>query len=141
MGRKRDAVFGALVLSLLTTAWGQSPVGSNPQTPPSTPASAQQLVSGQQNPFAGTIAIPILQGGRVQADMKQAESALVLRRATVNDSRGRIEEDIENAILDLRAAARQVDTATAQRAIGIAEQGVLQYLASPAPPAVPSSHP
>jgi outer membrane protein TolC len=72
---------------------------------------------------AATLRIPIFQGGKVEADVQQAEAILKQRQAQVDNLRGRIEQDVQDALLDLRAAARQVDVAKlgldlAQRALG-----------------------
>lgn len=60
---------------------------------------------------AATLAIPIFQGGRVEADVQQARSVLKQRQAVVDNLRGSIEQDIDDALLDLKAAAEQVDVA------------------------------
>jgi len=72
---------------------------------------------------AATLRIPIFQGGKVEADVQQAEAILKQRQAQVDNLRGRIEQDVQDALLDLRAAARQVDVAKlgldlAQQALG-----------------------
>jgi outer membrane protein TolC len=72
---------------------------------------------------AATLAIPIFQGGKVEADVQQTRSVLKQRQAQVDNLRGSIEQDIENALLDLKAAAQQVEVATigldyAQQALG-----------------------
>ncbi len=72
---------------------------------------------------AATLAIPIFQGGKVEADVHEAEAVLKQRQAQVDNLRGSIEQDIENALLDLKAAAKQVEVATtglqfAQQALG-----------------------
>jgi outer membrane protein TolC len=61
--------------------------------------------------FAATLSIPIFQGGKVEADVEQAESILKQRQALVDNLRGSIEQDIEDAILDINAAAKQVEVA------------------------------
>jgi len=60
---------------------------------------------------AGSLKIPIWQGGRVAGDIEQSDAALDQRRAEMEDVRGRIESDIRNAYLDLQAAASQVELA------------------------------
>jgi hypothetical protein len=60
---------------------------------------------------AATLAIPIFEGGRIEADVQQAEAVLKERQAQVDNLRGSIEQDIENALLDLKAAAEQVEVA------------------------------
>jgi len=61
---------------------------------------------------AATLRIPIFLGGKVEADVGQAEAVLKQRQAEVDDLRGRIEQDVQDALLDLKAAAQQVEVAT-----------------------------
>jgi outer membrane protein TolC len=58
---------------------------------------------------AGSLKIPIWQGGRAAGDIEQSEAALDQRRAERDDTRGRIESDVRNAYLDLQAAANQLE--------------------------------
>lgn len=72
---------------------------------------------------AATLRIPIFEGGKVEADVRQAEAIMKQRQAQVDNLRGRIEQDVEDALLDLKAAAQQVDVAKlgldlAQQALG-----------------------
>lgn len=72
---------------------------------------------------AATLNIPIFQGGRVQADVKEADAVLKERKAQADNLKARIEQEVEDSILDLKAAARQVDVAKtgldfAQQALG-----------------------
>ncbi|MGO9519528.1 MAG: TolC family protein, partial [Candidatus Korobacteraceae bacterium] len=60
---------------------------------------------------AATLRIPIFLGGRVEADVRQTEAVLKQRQAQVDNLRGRIEQDVEDALLDLKAAAQQVEVA------------------------------
>jgi outer membrane protein TolC len=60
---------------------------------------------------AATLAIPIFQGGRVEADVAETKAILKQRQAQVDNLRGVIEQDVENALLDLKAAAEQVEVA------------------------------
>jgi len=60
---------------------------------------------------AGSLKIPIWQGGRAAGDIEQSEAELDQRRAELEDARGRIESDIRNAYLDLQAAASQLELA------------------------------
>lgn len=55
--------------------------------------------------------IPLFEGGKIEADIKQAESVLKQRKAQRDDLRGRIEQDVANAFLDVNAAAEQVEVA------------------------------
>jgi outer membrane protein TolC len=59
------------------------------------------------------VRIPIFQGGKVEADIRQAEAVLQQRKAQRDDLRGRIEQDVANAFLDVTAAAEQVEVAQA----------------------------
>ena len=72
---------------------------------------------------AATLRIPIFEGGKVEADVRQTEAVLKQRQAQVDNLRGRIEQDVEDALLDLKAAAQQVEVARlglelAQQALG-----------------------
>ncbi len=72
---------------------------------------------------AATLRIPIFQGGKVEADVRQADAILKQRQAQVDNLRGRIEQDVQDALLDLNAAAQQVEVAKlgldlAQQALG-----------------------
>ena len=58
-----------------------------------------------------TLSVPIWNGGRTGADIRQAEAALTQRRAELEDTRSQIESEVRNAYLDLQAAASQVDVA------------------------------
>ena len=60
---------------------------------------------------AATLSIPIFQGGRVEADVEQARSIVKQRQAIVDNLKGGIEQDIDDALLDLKAASEQVQVA------------------------------
>ena len=60
---------------------------------------------------AGTIRVPIWQGGRVKGETEVADAALDQRRAELTDLKGRIESEVRNAYFDLQAAASQVEVA------------------------------
>ena len=60
---------------------------------------------------AGTVRIPIWQGGRTQGETEVSEAALAQRRAEFEDLKGRIESEVRNAYFDLQAAASQVEVA------------------------------
>ena len=60
---------------------------------------------------AATLNIPIFQGGKVEADIQQAQAVVKQRQALVDNLRASIEQDIEDALLDIKAAAQQVEVA------------------------------
>ncbi|HLI64401.1 MAG TPA: TolC family protein [Terriglobales bacterium] len=71
---------------------------------------------------AATLAIPIFEGGKIESDIRQAQSVVKQRQAEVDNLRASIEQDIQDALLDLKAAAEQVQVAKtgldyAQRAL------------------------
>jgi outer membrane protein TolC len=57
------------------------------------------------------VKIPIFQGGKIEADILQADSALKQRKAQRDDLKGRIEQDVADAMLDVAAAGEQVEVA------------------------------
>lgn len=59
----------------------------------------------------GSIKFPIFQGGKVHGDVLNSEALLKQRQDERDDLRSRIEYEIRTALLDLQAAARQVDVA------------------------------
>jgi outer membrane protein TolC len=63
----------------------------------------------------GNVRFPIWQGGRVSADIEQADAALRQRRSEYEDLRGRVDADVRQAFLDLTAAASQVRVAQSNR--------------------------
>lgn len=73
---------------------------------------------------AGTVTVPIFQGGRVRADVLQAEASLRQAKARLEDLRGQIDNDVRNALLDLNAAADQVEVA--RSSVDLAEQTLAQ---------------
>jgi outer membrane protein TolC len=64
---------------------------------------------------AGTLNIPIWQGGRTEGNILQADAALAQRKAEAEDTVSRIESDVRNAWLDLQAATTQVEVAQKNR--------------------------
>jgi len=73
---------------------------------------------------AATLKIPVFQGEKVKADVEQADSILKQRQAQVDNLRAAIEQDVQDALLDLKAAAREVDVA--KIGLDLAEQTVAQ---------------
>jgi outer membrane protein TolC len=60
---------------------------------------------------SGTLNIPIFQGGKAHADVLQAEASLRQARQQLGDLRGRIDYEVRTALLDLAAAAEQIEVA------------------------------
>jgi outer membrane protein TolC len=64
---------------------------------------------------AGTVDFPIWRGGRIEADIVQANAALDQRRAEYEETRGRIDFEVRDAFLRLNAANEQVMVAESNR--------------------------
>jgi outer membrane protein TolC len=73
---------------------------------------------------AGTLNIPIFQGGKVHSDVLNADAALHEAQARVADLRGQIDQDVRNALLDLQSSAEQVEVA--QSSVNLAEEALTQ---------------
>jgi outer membrane protein TolC len=73
---------------------------------------------------AGRLNIPIFQGGKVHADVLQAEATLRQARAQLDNLRGQIEYEVRTALLDIEAADQQVQVA--RSSVDLAEQTLLQ---------------
>jgi outer membrane protein TolC len=54
--------------------------------------------------FAATVNVPIFQGGRVKADVLQADTALRRKQAELGNMRGQIDDEVRSAFLDLNSA-------------------------------------
>lgn len=61
--------------------------------------------------IAGSVSVPIYTGGRIRADIEQAEADLARRRAEYADLRGRIAYDVRIAWLDANASESSVRVA------------------------------
>jgi outer membrane protein TolC len=72
----------------------------------------------------GNISVPVYTGGRIHADMEQAEADLARRRAEYDDLRGRIAYDVRVAWLDANASNSSLTVAEANRKL--AEQALAQ---------------
>ncbi|PYU25428.1 MAG: TolC family protein [Acidobacteria bacterium] len=64
---------------------------------------------------AASVNIPIFQGTRVRGDVVAADATLQQRRAEVEDLRGRIDQDVRSAFLDLTSAADLVNVAESNK--------------------------
>ncbi len=63
----------------------------------------------------GTLHVPIFRSGRTSADVEQASAVLSQRRAELEDLRGRVEQDVRTAQLDLDTASEQIRLAESNR--------------------------
>jgi outer membrane protein TolC len=72
----------------------------------------------------GTLNVPIFQGGKVHGDVLKAEATLRQAQAQLADVRGLIDQDIRNALLDLKSSGDQVEVA--QSSVNLAEQALTQ---------------
>lgn len=73
---------------------------------------------------SGTLRIPIFQGGKVHADVLQAEAQLKQTAQQLENLRGQIDYDVRTALLDLNAAADQVEVA--RSSVDLANQTLVQ---------------
>jgi outer membrane protein TolC len=63
----------------------------------------------------GTINVPIFDGGRISGDIRQAQATLRQRQAEYDDQKAKVEQDVRNALVQLRVAAGQVKLAESNR--------------------------
>jgi outer membrane protein TolC len=63
----------------------------------------------------GAVNVPVFQGGRVKADVAQAEATLHQRQAELADQRGRVEQDVRTALIELETAIGEVRLAENNR--------------------------
>ena len=73
---------------------------------------------------AARLNIPIFQGGKVHADVLEADATLQENRARLDNLRGQIEYEVRTALLDLAAADEQVQVA--RSSVDLAEQTLTQ---------------
>jgi outer membrane protein TolC len=73
---------------------------------------------------AGTVSVPLYTGGRISADIAQAQADLERRRAEYEDLRGRIAYDVRVAWLDVSASDSSVQVAERNRTL--AERALVQ---------------
>ena len=72
----------------------------------------------------GGVNIPIFAGNRVHSDLLEADAQLREARSRLSDLRGKIDYDVRIALLDLTAAAEQVEVA--RSSVDLAEQALAQ---------------
>ena len=74
--------------------------------------------------MAAALRVPIYLGGRIRADVEQADAQLQQRRSEAEDLRGKIDNDVRTAFLDLRSAEEQLRLA--ESSIQLAKQQLQQ---------------
>jgi outer membrane protein TolC len=72
----------------------------------------------------GSLNIPIFAGNKVHSDVLEADAQLKQARSQLGDLRGRIDYEVRTALLDLNAAAEQVEVA--RSSVDLAEQALAQ---------------
>jgi outer membrane protein TolC len=65
----------------------------------------------------GSINVPIWQGNRTKGDIQEAEATVDQRRAELADERGKVEQEVRNASIELETAAGQVRVAESNRSL------------------------
>lgn len=71
-----------------------------------------------------TLRLPLFEGGRINADIAEADAVLRQKQAKLEDTRTRIAQQVEEAVLDLEAARQQVEVSHA--ALGYANRALTQ---------------
>ena len=71
-----------------------------------------------------TLNIPIFQGGKIHGDVLKADASLRQAQAQLADVRAQIDQDVRNALLDLKSSSDQVEVA--QSSVNLAEQALTQ---------------
>ncbi len=74
--------------------------------------------------FAGTLNFNIFNGGRIKSEVQQQQAELTNRRNELADLKGRIDYDVRNSLLDLKASNEQVDVARSN--VDLAKQTLAQ---------------
>jgi outer membrane protein TolC len=72
----------------------------------------------------GGLNIPIFAGGKTHSDVLEADAQLKTARSQLGDLRGKIDYEVRTALLDLNAAAEQVEVA--RSSVTLAEQALTQ---------------
>jgi outer membrane protein TolC len=64
---------------------------------------------------SGTLSIPVFDGGKISADVQQSRATLRQRQAEYEDQKAKVEQDVRNALIQLRTALGQVKLAESNR--------------------------
>lgn len=68
--------------------------------------------------------LPVFDGGEIEADVSESDASLRQKLAELEDIRNRIAQEVENALLDLDSANKQVEVS--QAALGYANRALKQ---------------
>lgn len=63
----------------------------------------------------GSVNFPVWTGGRIKAAVQQAEAALHQRQAELADQRGRVEQEVRSALIELETSTGQLQLAASNR--------------------------
>jgi outer membrane protein TolC len=74
--------------------------------------------------FEAGVRVPIFTGGRIKAEITQADAALKSRKAEADNLRGQIDYDVRSALLNLDAAREQV--AVAKQNVALANENLVR---------------
>jgi len=74
--------------------------------------------------FTGSVKVNLFDGGRIRADVMEADAVIKRRRDDLADLQGQIDQQVRSALLDLKSAADQV--AVAQSNLDLANQTLAQ---------------
>jgi len=68
---------------------------------------------------SASVNLPLFDGGRIHADVLQADAVLMQRRSELSNQRGNIELQVRNAYVDLNVANDQIQTADSNRKLAL----------------------
>jgi len=63
----------------------------------------------------GSVSVPIFTGGRIKADIQQAEATLHQRQAELADQKGQVEQEVRTSLIELETALGQIQLAQNNR--------------------------
>ncbi len=66
---------------------------------------------------AGTVTIPLYEGGRIHGEIQQAQASVQQRKAEFENARGQVDQDVRQAFINLNSAADQVGVAQSNVAL------------------------
>ena len=87
-------------------------------TPTTAPSARRRPTRIRPTPSAATVRVPLFEAGRAQARRAEGDALLQRRRAELEDIKGQIDIDVRTSLLDVRAAAQQLEAAQTTRHAG-----------------------